>query len=64
MELAEELEHPIQPVTPEATLQTDAADMGYGGTLSTKTLEAGEDGTWLSYCVWSWKDRNGHITLR
>lgn len=52
-----------QPV-PQAAMHTDAADMGFGGTLNTDDLRQGVPGMWCSQGVWSWKDRAKSISLR
>jgi hypothetical protein len=54
---------PIGPTLPEMSLCTDAADLGFGGTLGPKG-RTGERGLWESQGVWGWEDRATHITYR
>jgi Reverse transcriptase (RNA-dependent DNA polymerase) len=54
---------PIRPTLPEMSLHTDAADLGFGGTLGPKG-QPGERGLWESQGVWGWEDRAAHITYR
>lgn len=55
---------PMVPPSPSAAIHTDAADVGYGGTLNTTDLRPGVDGQWHAQGIWSWKDRAQSITLR
>jgi Reverse transcriptase (RNA-dependent DNA polymerase) len=54
---------PIRPTTPDMSLHTDAADLGFGGTLG-PVGRPGDQGLWESQGVWSWKDRAASITYR
>lgn len=54
----------LHPRTPGASIHSDAADMGYGGTLNFVDMEAGVDGEFHDQGVWSWKDRAESITYR
>lgn len=49
---------------PQAAMHTDAADMGYGGTLNVRDLTAGAPGMWCGQGVWSWQERAESINLR
>lgn len=60
----EETRGPIQVLAPEAFHHSDAADMGYGGTLHTKNIKAGVAGIWIDKGVWRPQERAGNITLR
>ena len=52
------------PPPPQAAIHTDAADMGFGGTLNTRDLRPGVHGMWSAQGVWDWKARAESITLR
>lgn len=54
----------IIPTSPDAALHSDAADVGYGGTLNDKDLTAGVSGLWSDQGVWNWRDRAEAITHR
>ena len=54
---------PLRPAIPEATLHTDAADLGYGGTLGPLS-NPGEPGLWEAQGVWGWEDRANSISYR
>jgi hypothetical protein len=54
---------PIFPATPDGIMHTDAADVGYGGTLDSSG-EPGEDGVWHEQGIWSWRDRAEPISVR
>lgn len=45
-------------------MHTNAADLGYGGTLNTEDMAAGVSGMWVDQGVWKWHERANHITLR
>lgn len=62
--LDEHAERPIRKRAPQASLHSDAADMGYGGTLNTEDTTAGAAGMWVEQGVWKAQERAGHITLR
>lgn len=55
---------PMTPMTVDAAMHTDAADMGYGGTLNASDHRPGVQGEAHTQGVWSWKDRARTITLR
>lgn len=55
---------PIHPFTPEASMHTDAADAGFGGTLHDRDLGAGVRGLWCAQGVWDLRSRASSITLR
>lgn len=55
---------PVVPPSPQAAIHTDAADVGYGGTLNDKDLQAGVAGMWCDQGVWNWRDRAESITYR
>lgn len=40
--------HPMVPFTPSAAIHTDAAGVGYGGTLNVQDFRAGVNGPWRS----------------
>lgn len=50
-------------VEPDRTMHSDAADVGYGGTLGLET-QAGAPGLWEGRGLWEAKDRMESITLR
>lgn len=52
------------PAEPEAALHTDAADMGFGGTLNLHDLSAGAPGMWSDQGCWNWRARSRSIQLR
>jgi hypothetical protein len=54
---------PILPLSTDGILHTDAADVGYGGTLSTSGNPGG-DGVWKEQGVWAWTDREESISVR
>jgi hypothetical protein len=54
---------PILPLSSDGDLHTDAADVGYGGTLDTDG-EPGQDGQWQEQGIWSWRDRAESISVR
>ena len=45
-------------------MHTDAADLGYGGTLNFQNFDAGVNGHFRSQVIWSWRDRAARISLR
>lgn len=47
--------HPICVLEATADLQTDTADVGYGGTLRNHNIETDVPGMWYDQGVWSWK---------
>ena len=53
---------PMVPEPLEASLHTDALDMGYGGTLSFQSTKPEVDGQWSEQGVWNWKERAASIT--
>jgi Reverse transcriptase (RNA-dependent DNA polymerase) len=53
----------IRTTSTEMSLHTDAADLGFGGTLG-KIGQPGDRGLWESQGVWGWEDRAAHITYR
>ena len=55
---------PILPPPVQASVHTDAADMGYGGTLNHQDHRPGVAGLWCDQGVWSWQDRAAPITYR
>ena len=55
---------PMTPPRPTASIHTDAADVGYGGTLNVEDLSAGVPGKWKAQGIWSWKDRAQSISYR
>lgn len=55
---------PMIPAAPQAAMHTDAADVGYGGTLNNVDLSPGVAGMWSDQGVWNWKDRAESITFR
>ena len=50
---------PLQP-----SIHSNAADMGYGGTLRFNNLEQGIDGQWHAQSIWDWRDRAHSISYR
>lgn len=52
------------PPVPNASIHTDAADVGYGGTRKVDTLLPGVNGQWKAQGIWSWQDRANSITYR
>lgn len=55
---------PMVPPAPTAAIHTDAADVGYGGTLNFSDLSAGTPGQWVEQGVWNWRDRAESISYR
>jgi len=55
---------PIFPSTPTAAMHTDAADVGYGGTLNAEDLSPGVDGNWRAQGILNWRDRAESISYR
>lgn len=53
----------MHPQAPLAAMHTDAADVGYGGTLGFRT-EPGDPGLWESQGIWGWQDRAESISYR
>ncbi len=53
----------MHPTAPDVVLHTDAADVGYGGTMGT-TDRAGDPGLWWAQGVWSWQDRAESISYQ
>jgi hypothetical protein len=53
---SEKLGQSMHPQAPDGIMHTDAADVGYGGTLGI-TGNPGDAGLWESQGVWGWKDR-------
>lgn len=53
----------LQPAKPDLSLHTDAADLGYGGTLG-PSMEPGARGLWEGQGIWTAADRAQSITLR
>lgn len=53
----------LQPAAPTMALHTDAADLGYGGTLGIG-MTPGAPGLWEAQDIWSAADRAQSITLR
>jgi hypothetical protein len=54
---------PMQPVVPDRIMHSDAAEVGYGGTLDFDG-RPGYSGLWESQGVWRWRDRAQNITVR
>jgi hypothetical protein len=54
---------PLRPAAPELMMHTDAADLGYGGTLG-KCGAAGQCGEWEAQGVWGWHERAESISYR
>ena len=54
----------VVPPPPQAAIHSDAADMGYGGTLRFDNLEQGIDGQWHAQGIWDWRDRAHSISYR
>lgn len=62
---AQELQgRPMVSIEPKAALHSDAADMGFEGTLNDPSLCAGVDGHWRAQEIWNWKDRAESISYR
>lgn len=55
---------PMTPPSATAALHTDAADVGYGGTLNVSDLRPGLPGQWNAQGIWSWRDRAESISYR
>lgn len=53
----------ILPRPPDGLLHTDAAEVGYGGTLA-RAGNPGDPGEWEAQQVWTAKDRSDPITVR
>ena len=53
----------ILPRQPDGLLHTDAAEVGYGGTLA-RTGNPGDPGEWEAQQVWTANDRGDPITVR
>ena len=53
----------LQPPPADLTMHSDAADVGYGGTLGTCS-DAGSPGLWEGHGLWAAKERAEPITLR
>jgi hypothetical protein len=53
----------LHPLPADLTMQSDAADLGYGGTLGTCS-EAGSPGLWEGRGLWQTAERAESITLR
>jgi hypothetical protein len=53
----------MHPPVPDGIMHTDAADVGYGGTLD-REGQPGDQGAWESQGVWGWKDRAQSINVR
>lgn len=53
----------ILPRKPDGILHTDAAEVGYGGTLARKGVP-GDPGEWESQAIWTAGDREDCITVR
>jgi hypothetical protein len=53
----------IRPKSPEMSLLTDAADLGFGGALE-PIGQLGDRGLCESQGVWGWEERAAHITYR
>jgi hypothetical protein len=53
----------MQPLVPDGIMHTDAAEVGYGGTLDFDR-RPGNSGLWESQGVWGWRDRAQSITVR
>ena len=61
---AEREGRPLRPVvSPAMTLHTDAADVGYGGTLG-PAEKAGSPELWAAQGVWDWQSRAESISYR
>ena len=58
------LRRSMRPFVPTASMHTDGADVGFGGTLNTQDLTAGIDGQWQAQGVWTWEDRAESISYR
>lgn len=54
----------VRPFSPEAAMHSDAADVGYGGTVHFDDYRAGRDGMHCDQGVWQWMDRAESITFR
>ena len=52
------------PQRPDAAIRTDAADLGYGGTLNFQNFDAGVNGHFRSQGIWCWRDRAASISHR
>jgi hypothetical protein len=48
--------HPIRPLATNGIMHTDAADVGFGGTLDVAG-NPGDSGQWQDQGIWEWKDR-------
>jgi hypothetical protein len=53
----------IRPFATKGIMHTDAADVGFGGTLALDG-NTGEPGTRQDQCVWQWRDRAECISVR
>jgi hypothetical protein len=47
---------PIRPLAPDGIMHTDAANVGYGGTLHVNG-SPGDPGQWSDQGIWTWQDR-------
>jgi Reverse transcriptase (RNA-dependent DNA polymerase) len=54
---------PIRPLPTNGIMRTDAADMGFGGTLGIAG-SPGDPGQWQDQGIWEWKDRAECISVR
>jgi hypothetical protein len=54
---------PIRPLSTNGIMHTDAADVGFRGTLAL-TGGPGDPGTWQDQGIWQWEDRAECISVR
>jgi hypothetical protein len=54
---------PIRPLATDRIMPTDAADVGYGGTLDFNG-SPGDPGKWSDRGIWTWQDRAEGISVR
>lgn len=50
------------PVVAQASLHTDAAHLGYGGTINVTNMDACMPGAWAEQGIWNWRDRAANLT--
>lgn len=55
---------PMVPRKPTTAIHSDAADVGWGGTLNSQDLRPGVSGQWQAQGIWSWQDRVESISYR
>jgi hypothetical protein len=54
---------PIRPLSTNRIMHTDAADVGFGGTLDIAG-NPGDPGQWQDQGIWEWKDKAECISVR